>query len=282
MTGSVAIVDMSAADADAAFVRTLRETGFAVLRNAPLSAERLQRMAQDWCAFFASDDKWNYLAHEVPSGNTSGYIPPDVSETAVGHDVKDLKEFFHIVPGTQMPDFLESDARDHLRDAFALGQQLLQWLDDRCGEVLPDALRGTLADSLSADDSLLRVLHYPPLKGDEPAGAVRAAAHEDINLLTLLPVSAEPGLEVLTKAGEWEAVPGQAGDIVINAGDMLQEATSRYFPSTSHRVVNPPSAEANRSRIAIPYFMAPRLDLPLSSRYTAGSYLKERLDLLAR
>ena len=133
-----------------------------------------------------------------------------------------------------------------------------------------------------SDKTLLRILHYPPLAGDEEPSAIRAAAHEDINLLTLLPVSAEPGLEVLTKAGEWEAVPGQAGDIVINAGDMLQEATSRYFPSTSHRVVNPPSAEANRSRIAIPYFMAPRLDLPLSSRYTAGSYLKERLDLLAR
>lgn len=282
MSGSVAIVDMSAADADEAFVRTLRDTGFAVLRDAPLSPERLGRMSRDWLAFFAGEGKWNYLAHEVPSGNTSGYIPPDVSETAVGHDIKDLKEFFHIVPGTSMPEALQDDARDHLRDAFALGRQLLQWLDDHCGEVLPDTLRGALADSLSAEDSLLRVLHYPPLKGDEPAGAVRAAAHEDINLLTLLPVSEEPGLEVLKKNGEWEAVPGQAGDIVINAGDMLQEATGGYFPSTSHRVINPPSADANRSRVAIPYFMAPRLDLALSPRYTAGSYLKERLDLLAR
>ena len=92
-------------------------------------------------------------------------------------------------------------------------------------------LRVQVSSTPRADDSLLRVLHYPPLKGDEPAGAVRAAAHEDINLLTLLPVSAEPGLEVLTKAGEWEAVPGQAGDIVINAA-FIDEG---WMTGTVHR-----------------------------------------------
>jgi isopenicillin N synthase-like dioxygenase len=279
---NVAVVDMHSAEAERAFVETLRHTGFAVLRNPPIDARRMERMAEDWRAFFYSDDKWKYLAEETPSGNTSGYIPPDVSETAVGHDKKDLKEFFHIVPDTVLPAALADDAEAHLHEALSLGRLLLGWLDIHCGDKLPADLRGQLAESLSPADSLLRILHYPPLSGDEPPGAVRAAAHEDINLITLLPVSAEPGLQVLTRSGEWVDVPGRPGDVIVNSGDMLQEATRRQLPSTSHRVINPPSAESNQSRISMPYFLAPYLDLRLSEHHTAGSYLRERLDLLAR
>ncbi len=279
---TVAIVDMYSAEAEHAFIETLRHTGFAVLRNSPLDGERLQRMARDWKEFFAGDDKWNYLAQEVASGNTSGYIPPNVSETAVGHGQKDLKEFFHIVPDTDMPEALKEDAQAHLADGYSLGVLLLGWVDLHCGDLLPASLRGSLADSLSTTDSLFRILHYPPLAGDEPAGAVRAAAHEDINLLTLLPVSAEPGLQVFGRDGQWHTVPGQPGDIIINSGDMLQEASGRHLPSTTHRVVNPSDASENQSRIAMPYFLAPQLDVRLSERHTAGSYLRERLELLAR
>ncbi|MEO1078831.1 MAG: 2OG-Fe(II) oxygenase family protein [Pseudomonadota bacterium] len=279
---TVAIVDMRSAEAEEAFVETLRHTGFAVLRHPPLDAERLARMAAAWREFFLSEVKWEYLAEEVASGNTSGYIPPEVSETAVGHGRKDLKEFFHIVPDTRMPESLCGDALGHLHDAIALGRLLLDWVDRHCGTWLPPSLRGDLAQSLSPEDSLLRILHYPPLSGDEPEGAVRAAAHEDINLLTLLPVSAEPGLQILGRDGEWHNVPGEPGDVIINSGDMLQEASQRRLPSTSHRVINPPDAASNLSRIAMPYFLAPQLDRALSPRHTAGSYLRERLDALAR
>ena len=181
-----------------------------------------------------------------------------------------------------MPGALRSDAEAHLDEAFALGQRLLTWVDRYCGDLLPDSLRGRLAASRSRHDSLLRVLHYPPLSGDEPAGAVRAAAHEDINLLTLLPVSSEPGLQVRGRDGEWQDVPGRPGDVIVNSGDMLQEASRRRMPSTSHRVINPVGEAAKRSRVSIPYFMAPFLDRKLSERHTAGSYLRERLDQLAR
>ncbi|MDP5052196.1 MAG: hypothetical protein NWP69_00280 [Congregibacter sp.] len=279
---TVAIVDMHSAEAERAFVETLRHTGFAVLHNPPLDAARMQRMAKDWRDFFLGDDKWHYLAQETPSGNTSGYIPADVSETAVGHDRKDLKEFFHIVPETILPARLAEDAEAHLADALALGRLLLDWLDTHCGSTLPASLRGQLADSLSPADSLLRILHYPPLLGDEPPGAVRAAAHEDINLITLLPVSAEPGLQVMGRDGRWMDVPGRPGDVIVNSGDMLQEASSRQLPSTSHRVINPVDADSNLSRISMPYFLAPDLDTRLSKHHTAGSYLRERLNLLAR
>ena len=279
---AVAVVDMHSSEAEMAFVETLRHTGFAVLRHPPLDPARLARMSEAWRDFFVSDDKWNYPAVETASGNTSGYIPPSVSETAVGHDQKDLKEFFHIVPETRLPPQLAEDARAHLREAFALGQLLLSWLDLHCGDTLPHSLRDRLAESLSAEDSLLRILHYPPLSGNEPPGAVRAAAHEDINLITLLPVSAQPGLQVLARSGKWVDVPGAFGDIIVNSGDMLQEASGRRLPSTTHRVINPVDSQSNQSRISMPYFLAPRLDTRLSEHHTAGSYLKERLDLLAR
>ncbi|MEE4277028.1 MAG: 2OG-Fe(II) oxygenase family protein [Halieaceae bacterium] len=279
---TVAIVDMHSAEAEGAFIETLRHTGFAVLRNPPLDGERLQRMAEAWRAFFVSQERWDYLAQEVPSGNTSGYIPPEVSETAVGHKRKDLKEFFHIAPGTHMPEALKADAFAHLADGIALGRTLLEWVDLHCSADLTPKLRGRLASSLSPEHSLLRILHYPPLSGDEPEGAVRAAEHEDINLLTILPVSAEPGLQVLGRDGAWHDVPGQPGDVIINSGDMLQEASHRRLPSTTHRVINPRDAASNLSRISMPYFLAPELDLRLSERHTAGSYLRERLEALAR
>lgn len=279
---SVAVVDMRDEGADIAFVRTLQDTGFAVLRNPPIDAERLRRMASRWQAFFLSDKKWDYPAIETASGNTSGYIPAEVSETAVGHSIKDLKEFFHITPDTALPDDLHADANAYLQEALALGSLLLGWLDIHCGEMLPQELHGQLGDCLSPMDSLMRVLHYPPLSGQEPAGAVRAAAHEDINLLTVLPVAEEPGLQVLTQEKEWADVPGRYGDVIINSGDMLQEASGGQLPSTTHRVLNPTGEAALRSRISMPYFLAPELSMRLSARYTAGSYLHERLALLAR
>jgi isopenicillin N synthase-like dioxygenase len=126
-------------------------------------------------------------------------------------------------------------------------------------------------------DTLLRVLRYPPLTGEEEPGAVRAAAHEDINLLTVLPASNERGLQLLTKTGEWADVPSDFGSLVINVGDMLQEASGGYYKSTTHRVVNPSGEGARRSRVSLPLFLQPRPDVVLSERYTAGSYLDERL-----
>jgi isopenicillin N synthase-like dioxygenase len=125
--------------------------------------------------------------------------------------------------------------------------------------------------------TLLRVLHYPPLGGDEEEGAVRAAAHEDINLITLLVAATAPGLQLRDARGDWHDVPADPGTIVVNAGDMLQMATDGHYRSTSHRVVNPPAREASRSRLSMPLFLHPRKEVRLSDRHTAGSYLEERL-----
>jgi isopenicillin N synthase-like dioxygenase len=125
--------------------------------------------------------------------------------------------------------------------------------------------------------TLLRILHYPPLTGDEDPGAVRAAAHEDINLITVLPGSPEPGLQVKDLDGNWHDVAADPGTLAINAGDMLQLATKGFYPSTTHRVVNPTGDGRFRSRMSTPIFLHPADDTPLSPEKTAFQYLQERI-----
>jgi isopenicillin N synthase-like dioxygenase len=124
--------------------------------------------------------------------------------------------------------------------------------------------------------NLLRILHYPPIGDDVEPGEVRAAAHEDINLITLLVTGSEPGLQARDTHGNWHDVPCHPGMITVNAGDMLAKATKGYYPSTPHRVVNPPQQE-NRSRYSMPLFVHPRPEVSLDEHQTAGEYLDERL-----
>lgn len=270
-------VDMQSTGAATAFAESIHHTGFAILRNHPISTELLSRINDQWRGFFAGEDKYNYQFPRRPDGDQHGYFSLEVSERAVGKTVKDIKEFFHAAPGSPMPEALEPDIVAYRRDAITLGRQLLDWLQ----QALPtDCLYDPsvkLAETLQDEPSVLRLLHYPPLKGDEPPGSVRAAAHEDINFITLLPVALEPGLQVRSKTGEWLDLHGKSGEIIVNTGDMLQEMTGGFLPSTTHQVVNPPSSASNISRISMPFFLAPDLNLRLSERYTAGEYLAERL-----
>ena len=130
---------------------------------------------------------------------------------------------------------------------------------------------------LDSKTHLLRIIHYPPLDGTEKAGAIRGGAHEDINLITLLVAGTEPGLQVQDIDGNWHNVSCDPGSLAINSGDMLQEISRKYFPSTTHRVINPDNNIENKSRYSMPLFLHPRDDVILSNRYTARQYLDERL-----
>jgi isopenicillin N synthase-like dioxygenase len=130
-------------------------------------------------------------------------------------------------------------------------------------------------------NSVLRIIHYPPLPESVPPGAVRAAQHEDINLLTVLPVSTQPGLELLTRDGRWMPVDPPAGVMVCDTGDMLARMSGGRLPAVTHRVVNPTQG-ADRSRYSLPFFCHPRPDVVLappgqSGELTAGAFLRERL-----
>jgi isopenicillin N synthase-like dioxygenase len=159
-----------------------------------------------------------------------------------------------------------------------LGSELLEWIEAETPmevrQLFPLHLSSMIENSA---DNLLRILHYPPLDGSEETGAVRAAAHEDINLITLLPAATSPGLEVKDTWGQWHAVSTDPGMIVINSGDMLKETSRGYYPSTTHRVVNPSGPEARISRYSMPFFLHPRSDALLTADRTAGEFLRERL-----
>ncbi|MDH0864244.1 2OG-Fe(II) oxygenase family protein [Mitsuaria sp. GD03876] len=271
----VRVVDYRAADAAEQFTRSLHETGFGVLVNHPLPQELVEKIYADWLGYFNGTEK-----HELAFSKETqdGYFSTEISETAKGHTQKDIKEYFHIYPWGRMPASLKDDAMRYYRIANDLAAELLSWVEAHTPADIAKNYREPLSNMIKDSRlTLLRVLRYPPLTGNEPAGSLRAAAHGDINLLTILPAANEPGLQVQGKDGEWVDVPGDFGMLIINIGDMLQEASQGYYPSTQHRVVNPTGEGAKKSRVSLPLFLHPREDVVLSDRYTAHEYLEERL-----
>lgn len=268
-------IDFQAPNAEQAFVESLRETGFGVLKNHPLQQQRVADIYQEWEGFFNTEEKHDFT---FKSDTQDGFFPAKIAETAKGHTKRDLKEFFHYYPWGQCPEARRDNLQSYYQQATSLAETLLSWVERQ----LPVSVSEHYSQSLSSmiagsEQTLLRVLHYPPLNGDEELGAIRAAAHEDINLLTILPAANEPGLQVKAKDGSWLDVPCDFGNLIVNIGDMLQEASGGYFPSTTHRVINPEGADKTKARISLPLFLHPKPEVVLSSRHTAKSYLMERL-----
>lgn len=271
----VAVVDYTAADAPETFTRSLRETGFAVLVNHPLPWSLVEQIYTEWAALFDSPAVEQYLMD--PDGQV-GWFPPDKSETAKGASVRDLKEFFHVYDWSVYPAEVSDAAMQYRRIATDLANTLLDWVEANTPDDITDRLSMPLSSMMDGSTrTLLRVLRYPPLRGDEPEGAVRAAAHEDINLLTVLPAADEPGLELLGTNGEWYSVPCDPGSLAVNAGEMLDLATGGYYPATTHRVVNPTGEGARRARMSLPLFLHPADDVVLADGRTAVEFLMQRI-----
>lgn len=271
----VAAVSYADPAAPALFADSLRRTGFGVIRDHPIPQALVEEIYAEWLGFFDGDAKHAYASSREKH---DGFFSPAVSETAKGNSKRDLKEFFHVFPWGRYPAELSDAALRYYDLASTLAAELLSWVEANTPAEVSAGFSMPLAQMIEGSpDTLLRVLRYPPLTGEEEPGAVRAAAHEDINLLTVLPASNERGLQLLTASGEWADVPSDFGSLVINVGDMLQEASGGYYRSTTHRVVNPVGEGTRRSRISLPLFLQPRSDVVLSGRYTAGAYLGERL-----
>ncbi|NND92357.1 MAG: isopenicillin N synthase family oxygenase [Granulosicoccus sp.] len=271
-------VDYTASDAEVRFVKSLRDTGFGVLRNHPIAESTVSGIYENWSTFFNSDERNEYLFDPV---KYDGYFPVTMAETAKGHSVRDIKEYFHFYPWGRCPPSLKGELDAYYRETVEFAATLLGWVERQTPPDVARHFREPLSDMIKGStQSLLRILYYPPIENDVDPGAIRAGAHEDINLLTLLPAANEPGLQVRTREGHWLEVPCNFGNLIINIGDMLQEASGGYFPSTTHRVINPEGHDSRRARISLPLFLHPRPDVVLSDRYTAGSYLQERLEEL--
>lgn len=268
-------VDYCSPTAKQDFVASLRETGFGVLINHPITQGEVQGLYQAWGQFFASEKKSDY---HWDRETFAGLFPIDTSETAKGQSLKDIKEFYHFYPGERCPPELFEQTAAYHKKATNLAVELVAWVQAES----PDTLKALYSEPLDkmmvgTKRNLLRILHYPPQPEEQPPLGVRAAAHQDINFLTLLPASNEPGLQVLARDGTWLEVPSDFGNLIVNIGDMLQEVSGGYFPSTTHRVVNPEGRDRSKSRYSIPLFCHPRPEVVLSARHTAQSYLDERL-----
>jgi len=294
----------SAADREA-FVAELgaayREWGFAGIRNHGIPQSRIDGAYEAFKRFFALPDEVKRKYHVAGGGGARGYTPFMV-ETAKDSRYPDLKEFWHVgreIPrdsryAADMPPNLWPSEVPELREQGyglysaldALGSQVLAALALHIG--LPE---DWFADKTNLGNSILRPIHYPPITTPDVPN-VRAGAHEDINLITLLVGASAAGLEVLSRKGEWVPFTADADTIVVNIGDMLQRYTNHVYPSTTHRVVNPPGEAARQPRYSTPFFLHPNPDFVIDvlpscvtadnpSRYpepiTAQGYLEERL-----
>lgn len=275
---------------------SFREYGFAAVSGHGITPALIERAWRLTAELFALPDaeKRRYV---VPgSGGARGYTPFGI-ETAKGASAHDLKEFWHVgrePPEPGMAPNLWPERPAGFRETFAA----LFAEFDRVGGVILDRIadclglaEGWFRPAVAGNNSVLRLLHYPPIE-DAPRGAIRAGAHEDINLITLLLGAEEAGLELLTRDGRWLPVAPPEGVLVVNIGDMLQRLTNHVLPSTTHRVRNPAGYRARFSRYSMPFFLHPRSDFRIETlpncatadnpdRYpqavTADDYLQERL-----
>ena len=273
----VKTVDCRADDAAQKFTASLRDTGFAILKNHPIDSKLVEQVYADWARFFANSNKRHYL---FDADDQDGFFPY-LSENAKGHAQKDLKEFFHYYPWGMCPSYLRADTDRLYSQLRSLASILLNWVEENSPKNVRKGYSMNLSDMINeSPGTLMRILNYPALQGSEQPNAIRAAAHEDINLLTCLVASTEPGLQVKDVKGKWHDVDCDPGNIAVNVGDMLEMCSGNYFPSTTHRVVNPVGSHTQKARMSIPLFLHPRADVVLSEKHTAGSFLTERLQEL--
>ncbi|MCE7796056.1 isopenicillin N synthase family oxygenase [Sphingobium sufflavum] len=291
--------DLPAPDFARALGASFRTYGFAMVSDHGMDNALIARGWDQARAFFALPDAAK-RRHIVPGGaGQRGYTAFGV-ETAKGAAVSDLKEFWHVgrdlpagspLAGTMPPNLWPAEI-----PGFAPTFRALFAAFDAVGGRILSAIAVDLgldadwfADPVRDGNSILRLLHYPPV-APTPAG-LRAEAHEDINLITLLLGAEEAGLQLLSRDGQWIDVAPPPGALVVNVGDMLQRLTNHALPSTSHRVVNPPAERAGVPRYSMPFFLHLRPDwlieaLPQCTDaanparhppITAQAYLHERL-----
>ncbi len=278
-----------------------REWGFAGIRGHGIPQSLIDRAYDVFQRFFALPEDTKRKYHVAGGGGARGYTPFGV-ETAKGALYSDLKEFWHI--GREIPRdskhaavMAENLWPEEIPEFREVGYGLYQALDQLGSRVLGAlALHIGLpadyfADKTDSGNSILRPIHYPPITTPDIPN-VRAGAHEDINLITLLVGASAAGLEVRSRKGEWVPFTADADTIVVNIGDMLQRLTNHVYPSTTHRVVNPPGEQARQPRYSTPFFLHPNPDFLIDvlpscitpdnpNRYpepiTAQGYLEERL-----
>lgn len=283
--------------------RAFNDSGFVTITNHGLSQELIDKLYQNIQGAFSLTPAQKQKYEKIELAGQRGYTSPG-KETAKGAKTADLKEFWQI--GQEVTDgdpikaqYPDNEYLEEITEFNLVTREIYQRLEAN-GKHLLRAIATYLALPVDYFDkhvhngnSILRGIHYFPIEDPDalPDDAVRAGAHEDINLITLLIGASADGLEVLTRNNEWLAIKAHHTDIVVNVGDMLQRLTNNKLKSTTHRVVNPPRELMKTSRYSVPFFLHPRRDMDLASLpscidaehpkvyedMTAGEYLDERL-----
>ncbi len=283
--------------------RAFTETGFVTIANHGMTPLLMDKLYSEVKKFFDLPEELKMKYEKPGLAGQRGYTSKG-KEKAKDAKTPDLKEFWQRgqtvtngnVPKEDYPDNLVVEELPGFNEVTKEVYERLEY----AGKLLLQAIAGYLgldenyfSEKIHNGDSILRAIHYFPIENpdDLPPDAVRAGAHEDINLITLLIGASADGLEVLTRTGEWYPVKARAEDIVVNVGDMLQRLTNNRLKSTTHRVVNPPRDLMKTSRYSVPFFLHPKSQMDLScleicvdeqhpkaySNITAGEYLDERL-----
>ena len=262
---------------------SFRRFGFALVTDHGIDAALIARGWRLTRDLFALPEAEKRRYFRAGLGGARGYTPFG-TEIAKGAKHRDLKEFWHVgrdLPAGHplsgsMPPNIWPEGLPGFRETFPelhvafdqVGARILAAIALDLG-LDPGWFDGAIAEG----NSVLRLLHYPPVEG-AASGAIRAGAHEDINLVTLLLGAEEAGLELLDHEGNWRAIAPPAGALVVNIGDMLQRLTNHVLPSTTHRVRNPQGGRAGFSRYSMPFFLHLRSDFPivtLAGCITAGN-----------
>ena len=284
--------ELSSARFAQAFGEALREFGFVRVRGHALTHELIDSVYTSCRSLFAlpTPIKNHYLVDGA--AGQRGYTPFR-AESAKDQDLPDLKEFWHVgrdlPPDHPLTTIYPANVWPEELPTFRPNVSALFASLERCADQLLEALAFYLDvgpetfSSITTDgDTILRLLHYPALEDNTfVPGAVRAAAHEDINLLTLLVTSTDPGLELQLRDGTWLAVNAEPGEIVVDSGDIMARITEGYIPAPTHRVTNPDDGQSER--YSLPFFVHPRPDalLRVIPQYRDASRFKPTEDILA-
>lgn len=280
--------------------KAYEDIGFVALKGHFLSDELVEKLYSNVKEFFALPTETKELYEIEGIGGQRGYTSFG-KEHAKDKPEGDLKEFWHFGQYLDEEDKDKFDYPDNIEvvqvpEFNSAGKEAYQQLE-RTGIFVLRALALYLGldefyfdKKVEKGNSILRAIHYPPIK-EEPKGAVRAGAHGDINLITLLMGASAGGLQVLRKDGVWVDAIAEPDELVINVGDMLSRHTNNKLKSTIHQVVNPPREEWGKPRFSIPFFMHPISEMKLDvlencvdennpkqfEDITAGEFLTQRL-----
>lgn len=250
----------------------LKSCGFVAIEGHGVDTDLLYENYDLFKAFFALSDENKRRYEDVAGGRQRGYTSFGVEHAK--HSTKaDLKEFWHLgrelpkehpIYGRIPPNVWPEEIPELREKALALFDAM-----EASATIMLKAIslylgkdENFLPDMIKDGNSIIRVIRYPVCDGFDEPGVMRAAEHEDINLITLLPEATESGLELLEKDGTWLPIPSLKGQMIVDSGDMLARITNNLLPATTHRVVNPQGVATDR--YSMPFFVHPHPDQVLT------------------